>query len=390
MARVAALATAVVVVAAGCSSEREAASAPPASEVAVAGSVGAAPSTSAHTIVDVDTLAMVGDSITVGSQDELIAAFTEIGLPDAEINAQSGRRMVVDSGVTSGLDGVADVLAEGEQPDLWVVALGSNDIAGYAPDDYAGAISELLAAIPAEAPIVWVDCYLTDYEDESVAFDTTLRDVLAARGNATIVDWSSDGARRRCADGQRPPVRVRPHRVRPSRGRRRERLDRLTLRRGPVTVRRATCRPPRRPCSGRGWRRRCAPPPALVVPGERDGVDGVGRERRVAAAEPGGGDRVGKVGEPVVERQSGHEPQEPRAGDVDDEGAEREGAPVPARHEGVDDVASERTRRAAQHDAEDDHGGASRRSTRDPAPARWPRMWPSAATDIPMAKVAVA
>jgi lysophospholipase L1-like esterase len=133
----------------------------------------------------------VGDSITVGSEDELVAAFTELGLDDAEINAESGRRMVVDQGITSGLDGVADVLAEGDPPDLWVIALGSNDVAGYAPEEYAGAIDELLAAIPAGAPIVWVDCYLTNYVDESVAFDTTLRQVLAARGNATVVDWAT-------------------------------------------------------------------------------------------------------------------------------------------------------------------------------------------------------
>ena len=37
--------------------------------------------------------------------------------------------MVVSNGVRSGLEGVADVLAEGPAPDLWVVALGSNDIA---------------------------------------------------------------------------------------------------------------------------------------------------------------------------------------------------------------------------------------------------------------------
>jgi lysophospholipase L1-like esterase len=191
MARVAALAGAVVLAGAACSSERQAASAPPSSEVVVAGSVGAAPPTSANTMLDVEAIAMVGDSITVGSEDELVAAFAELGLDDAEIDAQSGRRMVVDQGITSGLDGVADVLAEGDPPDLWVIALGSNDVAGYAPEEYAGAIDELLAAIPAEAPIVWVDCYLTNYVDESAAFDTTLRQVLAARGNATVVDWAT-------------------------------------------------------------------------------------------------------------------------------------------------------------------------------------------------------
>jgi lysophospholipase L1-like esterase len=191
IARVVALAGAAVAMAAGCSSERQAASAPPTSQVAVAGSVEAAPPTSANTVIDVDSVAMVGDSITVGSEAELVAAFAESGLDDVEINAESGRRMVVAGRVTSGLDGVADVLAEGDAPDLWVVALGSNDVAGYAPDEYAAAIDELLAAIPAGAPVVWVDCYLTNYEAESAAFGATLREVLAARGNATVVDWAT-------------------------------------------------------------------------------------------------------------------------------------------------------------------------------------------------------
>jgi lysophospholipase L1-like esterase len=191
LARVAVLAIPGLVLAVGCSSHREAASAPPASEVAVAASIGAAPPTSANTVVDVDTVAMVGDSITVGSEAELVAAFTGLGLPDVEINAESGRRMIVGNGIPSGLDGIADVLAEGDEPDLWVIALGSNDIAGYEPDEYGAAIGELLAAIPADAPIAWVDCYLTNYAEESAQFGAALREALAARGNATVVDWAS-------------------------------------------------------------------------------------------------------------------------------------------------------------------------------------------------------
>jgi lysophospholipase L1-like esterase len=196
IARVVALAGACLAAAAGCSSERQASSAPPASEVvAVAGSVGAAPSTTtASAGLDVDTVAMVGDSITVGSQDELADAFAGIGLADAEINAVSGRRMVENGSVPSGLDGIAEVLAEGPDPDLWVIALGSNDVANYDAEEYPAAIGELLAAIPSDAPLVWVDCYLRNYEDESEAFGTALREVLAERGNATVVDWASVAA----------------------------------------------------------------------------------------------------------------------------------------------------------------------------------------------------
>lgn len=195
IARVVAVAAGCLLVATGCSSEPEASSAPPGSEVVVvAGSVEAATPTSASPTITVETLAMVGDSITVGSQDELADAFEDIGLPDAEINAESGRRMVVNDGITSGLDGIAEVLAEGPAPDLWVIALGSNDVASYDADEYPAAIGELLAAIPSDAPLVWVDCYLTNYEAESAAFDSALREVLAERGNAAVVDWASVAA----------------------------------------------------------------------------------------------------------------------------------------------------------------------------------------------------
>jgi lysophospholipase L1-like esterase len=181
----------VTVALAGCSADREASSAPPLGTVDVAGSVPAAPPTSANTVLDVDHVAMVGDSITVGSEDELAAAFAEIGLPDVEINAESGRRMISDGGITSGLDGVAQVLEDGAEPDLWVVALGTNDVANYSIEEYPEVIDELLAAIPADTPVVWVDCYVEDYQDRSLAFADTLREVLAGRGNATVVDWRS-------------------------------------------------------------------------------------------------------------------------------------------------------------------------------------------------------
>ena len=76
-------------------------------------------------------------------------------------------------------------------PDLWVIALGTNDVANYRPEDYPAAINELLAAIPADAPVLWVDCYLDDYRDPSEQFDGVLRQVLAVRGNARVVDWAS-------------------------------------------------------------------------------------------------------------------------------------------------------------------------------------------------------
>ena len=47
---------------------------------------------------------MVGDSITVGSMEALEQSFTTLGLDDVEIDAEGGRRMVLDGMMPSGLD----------------------------------------------------------------------------------------------------------------------------------------------------------------------------------------------------------------------------------------------------------------------------------------------
>ena len=183
-----------IVAVAGCSADHAESSTPPFgsdSVVPVAASVdGAPPPSVAAQGITVDHLAMVGDSITVGAEQELTASLAELEIDDVEIDAEGGRRMVEGS-VSSGVDGVDGILAEGEQPDLWVIALGTNDVANYEPGEYADVIEQVLAAVPAGAPVVWVDSYLDDYQTASAAFDDVLRQVLTARGNASVVDWAS-------------------------------------------------------------------------------------------------------------------------------------------------------------------------------------------------------
>jgi hypothetical protein len=144
--------------------------------------------------IAVQRMAMVGDSITQGAQQDLEAAFSTIGQHDVTFNVEQGRRMTASNSITSGVEGIKKVLAKGAPPDLWVIALGTNDVANYEPQDYAAAINELLAAIPAGAPVLWVDVYLEHYPDLSKQFDATLRQVLAARGNTRVVDWATVAA----------------------------------------------------------------------------------------------------------------------------------------------------------------------------------------------------
>ncbi len=183
----------LVIATAACSSEHQSSAIAPFGTdnvVSVPGTVTPGPTVTADTIA-VKRLAMVGDSITVGSKEALQAAFTGIGLSNADINAEAGRRMIKTSSISSGLDGIEQVLADGPAPDLWVIALGTNDVANYNSDQYAMAIERLLGALPADAKVVWVDCYLRKYVPASQKFDAVLRQVLAARGNARVVDWYS-------------------------------------------------------------------------------------------------------------------------------------------------------------------------------------------------------
>ncbi len=183
-----------VVVASACSSGRETVTAPSFGTVEVPPVTipPFAPPPSAPAVA-VESVAMVGDSITAGSQDALEAGLGTLGLDEVDIDAVSGRRMLVDGSIDSGLDAVEEI-ADSDPPDLWVIALGTNDVGNYRPEEYGPAVAELLAAVPEDAPLIWVDTYLDGRPEESAAFNDVLRLSLAARGRSMLVDWSSIAA----------------------------------------------------------------------------------------------------------------------------------------------------------------------------------------------------
>jgi lysophospholipase L1-like esterase len=135
-------------------------------------------------------VAMIGDSITVGSTAGLESAAEALGV-DLTIDAQVGRRITVGGNPNSGVDAVGDVLDDVGAPDLWVVALGTNDVGQYSTaEQYAAQIDALLALVPPDAPVVWVDVFLRDRAEASGVFNTELRRKLDARGNASIGAWT--------------------------------------------------------------------------------------------------------------------------------------------------------------------------------------------------------
>jgi lysophospholipase L1-like esterase len=133
---------------------------------------------------------VIGDSITVGSAPLIVAA-ADADDVDVTVLAEVGRRITVGSEPSSGSDVVREVFDESD-PDLVVVALGTNDIGKYTTiEEYAAQIQEFLALVPGDTPVAWINTYLSRTPDDSSAFNAALLETLGARGNATIGRWSS-------------------------------------------------------------------------------------------------------------------------------------------------------------------------------------------------------
>ena len=139
---------------------------------------------------------MIGDSITFMSTEPLQAALAATGLEVLAIDAQVGRRITVGEGGRPypGTEIVEYIANSSDPPDVWVIALGTNDIGQYADaGEFAAQVQTLLDLLPAAAPLVWIDTWDGDRLDATRLVNDTLRSVVGERDNALIVDWASHG-----------------------------------------------------------------------------------------------------------------------------------------------------------------------------------------------------
>lgn len=179
-----------VVMAAGCSSTRSGTGGNTATPLlpAPGGTLG-----SSRTAIT--SVAMVGDSITEGSVQALTTTLTDAGVEDLRIEGRRSRRIDVGNGKgdapLSGVITTYNLLAEGLDPDAWVIELGTNDVGSYASADEYGALIDLITAMLPDKPLVWVNTYREQYLDDTLLFNTVLAERLKARGNAAIADWYS-------------------------------------------------------------------------------------------------------------------------------------------------------------------------------------------------------
>jgi hypothetical protein len=147
----------------------------------------------ATTATAIDSVVMIGDSITKGSTPALEERFDLLGL-DADVVAQNGKRMAVSSGDNPSGSSVAEFIAgssDDHSNELWVVALGTNDIGQYSsPDAIAAAVNEVLDAVPEESPLVWVDAYFRDRPEQQDIVNSIIRDRVTRRGNSVVAPWT--------------------------------------------------------------------------------------------------------------------------------------------------------------------------------------------------------
>lgn len=143
-------------------------------------------------------VAMIGDSITNGSRAEIEYVLAAQGVEEVSIEAEDGRRIELGDGTGSPLSGqraLYTMLADGVSPDVWVIALGTNDAGQYADQaDYARLVQLLVDMLPDDVPLVWVDAYRGDQPEGSQEFDDALRATLAGRPDTVVVPWSAIAA----------------------------------------------------------------------------------------------------------------------------------------------------------------------------------------------------
>ncbi len=137
--------------------------------------------------------AMVGDSITKASTPSLTDALTARGFVDIDIEAAVSRRIAVGDGKGEPLSGVKTLftmISEGVSPDVWAIAMGTNDAGKYETrEEYADLIDQMMSMIDRSVPIVWVDVYNPNQIAGTKMFNKVLREEAAKRGNTTVLSW---------------------------------------------------------------------------------------------------------------------------------------------------------------------------------------------------------
>ncbi len=151
--------------------------------------------------IDATSMAMVGDSITAGSTDAIRYTLAAQGFTQMDIDGVTSRRILEGDGKggrpLSGVATLYGMLGNPDiHPDVWVVALGTNDIGQYDdPQQYRDLIRTVLAMLPDDVPLVWVNGFRADRAQASTEFNLVLLDEVGQRDHSVVASWYDQASR---------------------------------------------------------------------------------------------------------------------------------------------------------------------------------------------------
>ncbi|QRN80220.1 MAG: hypothetical protein JK586_00635, partial [Nocardiopsis sp. BM-2018] len=120
-------------------------------------------------------------------------ALTGLGLDVLVVDAQVGRRMTVGERdrLMSGTEAI-ELISDDHEAELWIVALGTNDIGQYPDvDRIRDEVDSVLREIPSDAVVVWVDTWIRSRPDQARAVNQAIREVVESRNAAIVIDWAT-------------------------------------------------------------------------------------------------------------------------------------------------------------------------------------------------------
>lgn len=140
------------------------------------------------------SLAIIGDSLTIGYWGGLDDALRAAGFGPFRMEARSARRTIVPiEGSTSGIDAVRHVRSDGFDARVWVVALGTNDVnpTSGKPGEPDRTILAMLDEIGPGHVVVWVNVHAGRSSANAAAFNARLAAIAAERPGMWVADWAS-------------------------------------------------------------------------------------------------------------------------------------------------------------------------------------------------------
>ena len=139
----------------------------------------------------ISSAGMIGDSITKLSTPSLEDVFAAQAITPT-IDAEVSRRIEVGNGKDEPLNGeqvLTNMNKIGLDPDVWVFALGTNDLTGYDADGFAELIDTMLEMTDPGTPVIWVDTYRPQTMEQTKLFNKVLRERAARRDNTQVASW---------------------------------------------------------------------------------------------------------------------------------------------------------------------------------------------------------